>query len=108
MGLGAAAAVYGAVTLLLFHNLLPNLTTHLYPDLGDPLLNTAILALNAKRLPLTGEWWNFPSFAPLPGMYVLVASEQDLTPSPWIGGQSGAERISRSGEFELYRLPELR
>jgi hypothetical protein len=88
MGLGAAALVYGAVTLLLFHNLLPGLTTHLYPDLGDPLLNAAVLAWNAKRVPLTAEWWNFPSFAPLPGMtslteHLLLVSPV-TTPIIWI------------------------
>ncbi|HEX6064138.1 MAG TPA: hypothetical protein VFZ04_07950, partial [Longimicrobiales bacterium] len=41
-------------------------------------------------------------------LYVLVAFEQDPTLAPWIAGQSGAERVSRSGAFELYRLPELR
>src|SRR4029434_1562314 len=37
--------------------------THLFGDLGDPLLNTSILAWNAKHLPLTTDWWNFPAFA---------------------------------------------
>ena len=90
MGLGAAALVYGAVTLLLFHNLLPGLATHLYPDLGDPLLNTAVLAWNAKRVPLTEPWWNFPSFAPLLGMTSLtehlLVTYPVTTPVIWITG----------------------
>ena len=63
-----AAICYVLITALLYHNLLPVLTTHLFGDLGDPLLNTAILAWNAKHLPLTAEWWNFPAYAPLSGV----------------------------------------
>ena len=63
-----AAICYALITALLFHNLLPVLTTHLFSDLGDPLLNTSILAWNAKHLPLTADWWNFPAFAPLSGV----------------------------------------
>lgn len=68
MGIGSAALVYAAVTALIFRNLLPGLATHLYSDLGDTLLNAAILGWNAKQLPLTEPWWNFPSFAPLTGV----------------------------------------
>jgi len=64
----AALAVYVAVTLVLFRDLLASVRTHLFGDLGDPLLNTAILAWNAKVVPLTDPWWNFPSFAPLSGV----------------------------------------
>ena len=63
-----AAICYVVITALLFHHLLPVLTTSLPSDLGDPLLNTSILAWNAKHLPLTAAWWNFPSFAPLSGV----------------------------------------
>jgi hypothetical protein len=63
-----AALCYLLITALLFRNLLPVLTTDLYGDLGDPLLNASILAWNAKHLPLTSAWWNFPSFAPLSGV----------------------------------------
>jgi hypothetical protein len=90
MGLAAAALVYVAVTLLLFHNLLPTITTDLYPDLGDPLLNTAVLAWNAREVPLTAEWWNFPSFAPLPGMTSLtehlLLAYPVTTPIIWLTG----------------------
>jgi hypothetical protein len=72
MGIGTAAVVYAAVTALVFHNLLANLATHLYGDLGDPLLNAAILAWNARQLPLTDAWWNFPSFAPVSGVTSLT------------------------------------
>jgi hypothetical protein len=68
MGLAGAAIVYALITALLFRNLLPDVATHLYSDLGDPLLNTAVLAWNARQVPLTEAWWNFPAFAPLPGV----------------------------------------
>jgi len=63
-----AAIIYGAVTLVLVHNLLPVATTRIYSDLGDPLLNASILEWNARTVPLTHAWWNFPSFAPLSGI----------------------------------------
>jgi hypothetical protein len=72
MRIGTAALVYAAVTALVFHDLLAYLATHLYGDLGDPLLNAAILAWNAKQIPLTEAWWNFPSFAPLTGVTALT------------------------------------
>jgi len=64
----AAGIAYVAVTLVLFRTLLPTVATHLFGDLGDPLLNTAILAWNATVVPLTDPWWNFPTFAPLSGV----------------------------------------
>jgi hypothetical protein len=90
MAPAAAALVYVAVTLLLFHNLLPTIGTDLGPDLGDPLLNTAILAWNAQHVPLTAEWWNFPSFAPLAGMTSLtehlLLTYPLATPVIWMTG----------------------
>jgi len=68
LGFALAAFVYALVTALLFSNLLPVMRTELFSDVGDPLLNTAILAWNARQTPLTGAWWNFPSFAPLTGV----------------------------------------
>src|ERR1051325_2667958 len=63
-----AALIYLAIAAILFRNLLPVLTTHLFGDPGDPLLNVSILAWNAKHLPLTDAWWNFPAFAPFTGV----------------------------------------
>lgn len=86
----AAFAVYASVTALLFRELLPHLSTHLYADLGDSLLNATILLWNARHLPLTDEWWNFPSFAPLSG--VTAFTEHFLgvypltTPIVWATG----------------------
>ncbi len=68
MGIGSAALVYAAVTALFFRNLLPDLATHLYSDLGDTLLNASILSWNARQLPLTDAWWNFPGYTPLQGV----------------------------------------
>jgi len=36
-------------------------------DLGDPLLNTWLMAWNARVLPLTAAWWNTPQFFPIDG-----------------------------------------
>jgi hypothetical protein len=85
-----AAICYLLVTALLFRNLLPVLTTHLFGDLGDPLLNTSILAWNAKHLPLTPDWWNFPAFAPLSGVTAftehLLGAYPLTSPIIWISG----------------------
>ncbi|MBI3048906.1 MAG: hypothetical protein HYY76_11425 [Acidobacteria bacterium] len=85
-----AVLVYAGVTALLFHNLLPDVTTHLYSDLGDPLLNTAILAWSARQVPLTDAWWNFPSFAPLTGATAftehLLLTYPVASPIVWLTG----------------------
>src|SRR4029434_9370737 len=87
-----AATCYVLITALLFHNLLPVVTTHLFGDLGDPLLNTSILAWNAKHLPLTSDWWNFPAFAPLSGVTAftehLIAAYPVTSPVIWITGNA--------------------
>ena len=61
------SVVYLVLTLLLVRHLLPVATTHLFSDLGDPLLNASILEWNARHVLLTNDWWNFPAFAPLSG-----------------------------------------
>ncbi|MSO82170.1 MAG: hypothetical protein EXQ53_02580, partial [Acidobacteria bacterium] len=90
-GLPLAALGYGLVTALLFRNLLPDLSTHLYSDLGDPLLNTAILAWSATHVPLTDAWWNFPSFAPLAGVTAftehLLLTYPIASPVVWLTGK---------------------
>jgi hypothetical protein len=87
-----AAICYLLITALLFHNLLPVLTTHLFGDLGDPLLNTAILAWNARYLPLTPDWWNFPAYAPLSGVTAftehLLGAYLLTSPIVWITGNA--------------------
>jgi hypothetical protein len=85
-----AALCYCLITALLFRNLLPVLTTSLYSDLGDPLLNCAVLEWNARHLPLTNAWWNFPSFAPLSGVTAftehLLGAYPLASPVIWITG----------------------
>ena len=41
--MAAAALCYAAITALLFRNLLPVITTDLYSDIGDPLLNLSLI-----------------------------------------------------------------
>ena len=85
-----AALCYLLITALLFRNLLPVFPTHLFGDLGDPLLNTAIVAWNAKHLPLSSDWWNFPAFAPLPGVTAftehLLGAYPLTSPIVWVTG----------------------
>ena len=85
-----AALSYLLIAALLFHNLLPVFTTDLYVDLGDPLLNTSILAWNATHLPLTPAWWNFPGFAPLSGVTAftehLLGAYPVASPIIWMTG----------------------
>ncbi len=87
-----AALVYAGVTALLFWHLLPDLSTHLYAYLGDPLLNASILAWNATHVPLTAEWWNFPGFAPLPGVTAftehLLLAYPIASPIVWTTGNA--------------------
>src|SRR6185436_17726752 len=78
------------ITALLFRNLLLVITTDLFSDLGDPLLNCAVLEWNATHLPLTTGWWNFPSFAPLSGVTAftehLLGAYPIASPVIWITG----------------------
>jgi hypothetical protein len=100
-----AALCYLLITALLFHNLLPVLTTHLFSDLGDPLLNASILEWNAKHLPLTTDWWNFPAFAPLPGVTAftehLLGAYPLTSPIIWISGNP----ILAYNALQLLTLP---
>jgi len=88
ISLGAAG--YLVIAGLLFRSLLPVFPTHLYGDLGDPLLNTSILEWNAKHVPLSTDWWNFPAFAPLSGVTAftehLLGAYLLTSPIIWITG----------------------
>jgi hypothetical protein len=92
MHAAAAGVLYAIVTALLFRDLLPDLTTHLYSDIGDPLLNATVLEWSARHLPLTDEWWNFPSFAPLSGVTAftehLLATYPVAAPVIWLTGNA--------------------
>ena len=84
--------VYAVVTALLFRDFLPHVTTDLYSDIGDPLLNAAVLEWGARHLPLSTEWWNFPSFAPLSGVTAftehLLAAYPVSAPIIWLTGNA--------------------
>jgi hypothetical protein len=85
-----AALIYVLITSIFFCNLLLNLTTHICSDLADSLLNASIIAWNAKVLPLTDAWWNYPAFAPLSGVTAftehLLATYPIASPIVWLTG----------------------
>jgi hypothetical protein len=62
-----AAAVYVVLTVALTWPLILHPAGRVPNDLGDPLLNTWLMAWNARVLPLTGRWWNAPQFFPIDG-----------------------------------------
>jgi hypothetical protein len=62
-----AAVVYFLLTVALTWPLLIRPGSLVPNDLGDPLLNTWILAWNARAAPLTAAWWNGPQFYPIAG-----------------------------------------
>src|SRR2546423_15381307 len=74
----------------MFHNLLPVMSASIYSDIGDSLLNASILAWNARHIPLTPTWWNYPAFAPLPGVTAwtehLLGAYPLTTPIVWMTG----------------------
>jgi hypothetical protein len=100
-----AALCYLLITALLFHNLLLVLPTHLFGDLGDPLLNTSIVAWNAKHLPLSTGWWNFPAFAPLSGVTAftehLLGAYPLTSPIIWFTGNA----VLAYNALQLLTLP---
>ena len=85
-----ATAAYALLTLAYTWPLPLHMRSVVPNDLGDPLLNTWILAWNARTLPLTAEWWNAPQFAPLPGVTAFTENLLGLLPitAPviWITG----------------------
>ena len=63
----AAAAAYVLLTAALTWPLVLHPGSLVPNDLGDPLLNTWILAWDARVMPLTDRWWNAPQFYPAAG-----------------------------------------
>ena len=86
----AATSGYVLITAVLFRNLIPVMATRLYGDVGDPLLNAAILSWNATHVPLSTAWWTFPSFAPLSGITAftehLLGAYPIASPIIWATG----------------------
>lgn len=62
-----SAAAYVLLTAALTWPLVMHPGSLVPNDLGDPLLNTWILAWDARVLPLTTRWWNGPQFYPADG-----------------------------------------
>jgi hypothetical protein len=90
MRYGVTTLAYLSITIGIFHNLLPVMSTSIYSDIGDPLLNTSILFWNATHVPLSSAWWNYPSFAPLSGITTwtehLLGAYPLTTPIVWATG----------------------
>lgn len=63
----SATAVYVFLTVALTWPLILHPGRLVPNDLGDPLLNTWLMAWNARVLPLTADWWNAAQFFPLQG-----------------------------------------
>ena len=86
--------VYAAATAAMGRHLLASPSSAIAADAGDPMLNAAILAWNARRLPWTDGWFNFPAF--YPATNTLTFSEHLLgvsvigTPLNWLIGDAVA------------------
>lgn len=84
----ASALAYAGVTLWFGRDVLLRLDSAVVNDAGDPLLNSAILAWNARSVPWTDAWFNFPIF--FPARNALTFSEHLLglwpvsTPLYWL------------------------
>ena len=89
-GLGLALLGYSALVLLLFHELIGQLSTAVPHDVEDPLLSTWILWWNAHHLPFVGAWWDGLSFFPGHGSLAFsdhsVGLELIAGPVQWLGG----------------------
>jgi hypothetical protein len=88
----ASALVYSAMTLLIGRDVLARFSTAIFSDPVDPVLNAGILAWNARNIPWTDAWFNFPSFYPTAN--ALTFSEHLLglgvvaTPIYWLTGDA--------------------
>src|SRR5687767_4935586 len=60
----ASAVVYAAATAIIGRHVLASPASAIAADVGDPVLNAAILAWNARTVPWTDAWFNFPGFYP--------------------------------------------
>ena len=88
----ASVLVYVLLTVFLGRGVLATLDTRVIHDAGDPLLTAAILHWNARHLPLTDAWWQFPTFYPTAD--TLTFSEHLLglsvvaAPLDWLTGNA--------------------
>ena len=85
-----ATAVYFVLTVALTWPLILHPGGRVPNDLGDPLLNTWLMAWNARVLPLTEKWWNAPQFFPADGAMAfsehLLGLSWITTPVIWLSG----------------------
>jgi hypothetical protein len=88
----ASALVYAAAVALMGRHLLASLATTIGADIGDPVLVAATLAWNARTLPWTDAWFDFPAFHPATN--VLTFTEHFLgvgviaSPLYWMTGDA--------------------
>lgn len=75
-----ATAAYFLLTAALTWPLLVQPRSIVPNDPYDPLLNTWIMAWNARTLPLTDRWWNAPQFYPLSGATAYTEHLLGLAP----------------------------
>ena len=86
----ASAVVYAAATAIIGRHLLASPAAAIAADVGDPVLNAAILAWNARTMPWTDAWFGFPAFHPAAN--ALTFSEHLLgvsviaAPLSWLSG----------------------
>ena len=85
-----ATAVYVVLTAALTWPLILHPGSRVPNDLGDPLLNTFLMAWNARVLPLTEKWWSAPQFFPVDGSMAfsehLIGLAWITTPAIWLSG----------------------
>jgi hypothetical protein len=90
VAVGLAAALYIALTIALTWPLALSPGRRVPNDLGDPLLNTYLLAWNARTVPLTERWWSVPQFYPQRGVTAysehLLGLSPITTPIIWLTG----------------------
>jgi hypothetical protein len=88
----AAFALYLALAIALTYPLVRSLSSVIPHDPGDPLLNTWLIAWNARHVPFSEAWWNGTSFYPLAGSLAFSEHVVGLVPitSPvvWLGGSA--------------------
>jgi hypothetical protein len=88
----ASAVVYAAATAIIGRHVLASPASAIAADVGDPVLNAAILAWNARTVPWTDTWFNFPGF--YPATDALTFSEHLLgvsviaAPLEWLAGDA--------------------
>src|SRR5690349_10566087 len=88
----AVMLAYVALAAAYTWPLLSHLPGAVPSDLGDPILNAAILRWNATHLPFSPSWWDAPHYYPARGIAAftenLVGLWPAFTPVFWSTGSS--------------------